>query len=145
MHGSRIGGTPPVGVFPPKTLPSTRYFATLEMGLNVAVEVSVFLSIDYSETSPANFVDNALMVHNRENPLIQVVAHRAGLRTTDETFRSEVNGLGLIIEPERPDPEDRSLNLLWNHHKIGGFPFFAQEMRNYQAKRAKFCEVAIFT
>ena len=122
MTGARIGGVPPQGIEPPVILDTTRYFATLpfrDIGLR---EMSIYLSTVYKLDSPVSMLTNRSILFTVENPMVQIVIHKPASRGEDFDLSSELTGRGLIIEDERPDSGD--LDIIWNHHKIGGHPFF---------------------
>ncbi|HXI69685.1 MAG TPA: hypothetical protein VNN22_04935 [Verrucomicrobiae bacterium] len=122
----KIGGYSPQGVEPPVITESTRYFATLKTGDAEQTELSLFISMDYELTSPNSLWKNQSMMHSKASPLVQFVFHKPLPRGENPRFASELSGLGLIIEEERADSDDPEKNIIWNHHKIGGYPFFAR-------------------
>ncbi len=122
--GSRLGGNPPRGVTPPIVLSSTRYFATVELGKGCSKELSLFLSIDYAANSSNSLWNNRFKMHSTQSPLVQLVLHAPAPRATDPALCSELSSHCLAIQGERIDSESPDENLIWNHHKIGGYPFF---------------------
>lgn len=120
----KIGGDSPQGVEPPVIMEATRYFATLNAGDPAGAELSLFISTVYKPSSPVSVLKNRSIMHAIDNPMVQFVFHKPSSRGGRSNLASELSGHGLIVEDERLDSDDRTENIIWNHHKIGGYPFF---------------------
>jgi hypothetical protein len=122
----KIGGHPPQGVEPSVVTQFTQYFATLKTGDPDQTELSLFISMDYDLSSPNCLWKNKTRMLTADRPLVQFVFHQPSPRGNDARFASKLSGHGLILEDERPDSDDPNDNIIWNHHKIGGSPFYTR-------------------
>lgn len=133
--GGRIGGNPPEGIRPALVTENTRYFATLA-DKEQRAELSIFISMDYDLASQNSLWKNKSTMLSADCPLVQCVVHEPKPREEKSNLESELSGHGLIVEAERPDSDDPRQNIIWNHHKIGGFPFFNRP-RNLLVEQSK--------
>jgi hypothetical protein len=124
--GPRIGGNPPKGVAPALALPATRYFVTLPLGNDAAIELSNFTCIDWDTemTSPNNLWKNYSRLQETDSPLIQCIIHPRAARSQDSDLKSELPARSLTIEPEAPDIVVEPGGELLLGSKIGGRPYF---------------------
>jgi hypothetical protein len=135
--GPRIGGNPPKGVAPAVTLPSTRYFVTLPLGDDGAMELSLFTRIDwddqtcYESNHPNNLWKNVSRLQALDSALIQCIIHPRAPRSRDSELKSELIGRSLTIESETPDVVAEPGGELLLGSKVGGRPYFYYNTLSY--------------
>jgi hypothetical protein len=128
--GPRIGGKPPEGIVPATVLPATRYFLTIPLGNDGAMELSLFVSIDWDDqtcteaTNRSNLWNNVSRLQAPDSPLMQCVIHQPAARSRAGSLASDLTGRSLIIEPEAPDVVVEPGGELLLCSKIGGRPYF---------------------
>jgi hypothetical protein len=133
---AQFGGYPPPGVRPRRVVAETQYFLTLP--LTEAVDVSVFLSLNYEDReSPRWLFRHYYTLFSEERELVQFVLHESRLEVAEDSeLRSEFFRFGLSQGPLSTDPEVSTVHDLRMHddaiyadHKTGGIPYFHQLVR----------------
>jgi len=135
--GSRIGGSAPEGVVPPFVNAATRYFVTIALDDKNSQELSVFVSIDWSDetsyepSNPNTHLNNLSKLMTSDCPLVQCVVHPSAPRSESSLLASDLIGRALMIEEERPDILVEIGGELLLGSKIGGRPYFHRNAPAY--------------
>lgn len=117
--GPRLGGRAPEGVRPQGGSASTAYLMTLPLGIQPALEASIFLSFDFDGMADAAG-DLA------PNGPVTVLTHTPSRRATTREYASNLSEHPLILGVPSNDEltSDTGVRLTKSSHKIGGRPFF---------------------
>jgi hypothetical protein len=120
--GPRLGGRSPLGVYPSEGKNPMRYFATIPLSTDPALETSIFVHID-----PKVMVSHKL---HKDDNTIQVVVHGPSQRGSSSALDSKLSEHPLKLLEESDDwiidPDDGSV-IVESRHKIGGRPYVIQQ------------------
>jgi len=123
LSGSRIGGSPPKGVYPSR-LAEADYLLTLALEDYKFNEVSLFANRDWWDF----FYDRLRIVSSDSEPWIEFVVHGPSIRATTDNRRDLLPphpfAFGsAILDRQGYDSEDNEAIPL-SDHKLGGRPYF---------------------
>lgn len=117
LRGSRIGGTPPRGVFASRQ-EKVHYLLTLQLDKVTALEISVFLLCDWEfiASHPRELFDQG-------SRHVEIVVHNNSVRDASRLDNSLLSAHPLDVEPVVVDQLTNEETTPSSGHKLGGRPY----------------------
>jgi|SRR5690554_5412119 len=112
-NSNRLGGSEPQGVSPG----DLSFFMTLALEREPDLDVSIFISQDFDF-----FYENRNKIIDQSSSGVKFVVHEPKSPASDVATRAMLSMHTLYVGSE--DYDSNSLDEIWTHHKIGGYPFF---------------------